>query len=243
MGNFEKLSVLVIVVIIVMILVVALYTWTDKPEDSATTQADLQSSSSEPRGAFEQVPPMPDMDGGDGWSQPPSITDEPPTLDEPDAPEPVSEPPALDEPILADEPENEESTGPWYYTIKKGDVLSIISQRELGTARRVKDILALNPGLNPLALQPGDRIKMPPRGSASSARAAGPGATPSQERAIAGTPRPGNHYVIQKGDIISSISKQAYGTIERWPEIWASNLGAIPDPDNLMAGRKIFLPK
>ena len=34
MGNFEKLSVLVIVVIIVMILVVALYTWTDNPDSS-----------------------------------------------------------------------------------------------------------------------------------------------------------------------------------------------------------------
>ena len=35
MGNFEKLSVLVIGVIIVMILVVALYTWTDNPATEA----------------------------------------------------------------------------------------------------------------------------------------------------------------------------------------------------------------
>ena len=35
MGNFEKLSVLVIVVIIVMILVVALYTWTDNPDQTS----------------------------------------------------------------------------------------------------------------------------------------------------------------------------------------------------------------
>ena len=33
MGNFEKLSVLVIGVIIVMILVVAFYTWTEDPAD------------------------------------------------------------------------------------------------------------------------------------------------------------------------------------------------------------------
>ena len=37
MGNFEKLSVLVIVVIIVMILVVAIYVRTDNPDQSATT--------------------------------------------------------------------------------------------------------------------------------------------------------------------------------------------------------------
>src|SRR5207247_823113 len=39
MGNFEKLSVLVIVVIIVMILVVALYTWTDSPDAAAKDAA------------------------------------------------------------------------------------------------------------------------------------------------------------------------------------------------------------
>ena len=39
MGNFEKLSVLVIVVIIVMILVVALYTWQDNGDESTTLNA------------------------------------------------------------------------------------------------------------------------------------------------------------------------------------------------------------
>ena len=40
MGNFEKLSVVVIVVIIVMILVVALHTWTDRPDASSETASE-----------------------------------------------------------------------------------------------------------------------------------------------------------------------------------------------------------
>ena len=49
MGNFEKLSVLVIVVIIVMILVVALYTWSGSTEGEKglNSSSDTESFASE----------------------------------------------------------------------------------------------------------------------------------------------------------------------------------------------------
>jgi nucleoid-associated protein YgaU len=52
--------------------------------------------------------------------------------------------------------------GPREYTVQRGDTLGIISQKQLGTSKRVDDILKLNKGIrNPNALQVGARIMLP----------------------------------------------------------------------------------
>lgn len=53
------------------------------------------------------------------------------------------------------------------YTIKRGDTLGEIAQRELGTATRWREIQTMNPGINPMRLVVGKTIKLP--GSASGA--------------------------------------------------------------------------
>ena len=47
------------------------------------------------------------------------------------------------------------------YEIKKGDNLYSISKNELGSSKRVAEIMDLNPGLNPQKLRVGDKIKLP----------------------------------------------------------------------------------
>ncbi len=54
-------------------------------------------------------------------------------------------------------------SGVWYYQVKRGDVLTRIAERELGTFKRYKEILALNPGIEPRSLVPGSALAMPPR--------------------------------------------------------------------------------
>jgi len=51
----------------------------------------------------------------------------------------------------------------WYYRVRDGESLSTISERELGTFKRYKEILALNPGIEPRKLPAGDVLRMPPR--------------------------------------------------------------------------------
>ena len=51
----------------------------------------------------------------------------------------------------------------WFYRVRTGDNLTQISERELGTFKRFTEILALNPGLKPRALQVGDVLRMPPK--------------------------------------------------------------------------------
>lgn len=55
------------------------------------------------------------------------------------------------------------------YTIRKGDVLRAIARRELGDEGRWKEIVALNPGLDPARLAVGATIKLPSGGERSSA--------------------------------------------------------------------------
>lgn len=51
----------------------------------------------------------------------------------------------------------------WTYRVRAGDTLSEIAQEQLGTLRRQDAIEALNPGLEPHRLKPGQPIAMPPR--------------------------------------------------------------------------------
>ncbi len=47
------------------------------------------------------------------------------------------------------------------YTIQPNDILGEIAMRELGTSRRWREILELNPKLDPKRLRPGTVIKLP----------------------------------------------------------------------------------
>lgn len=51
----------------------------------------------------------------------------------------------------------------WRYVVKENETLGEIAQRELGSAKRHREILALNAGLEPKKLWAGERIVMPPR--------------------------------------------------------------------------------
>jgi LysM repeat protein len=58
------------------------------------------------------------------------------------------------------------ATGTRTYTIKSGDVLGKIAQRELGSSKRWPEIADLNPGLNPKTLWVGTKILLPTGGPA-----------------------------------------------------------------------------
>ena len=57
------------------------------------------------------------------------------------------------------------------YVVKKGDMLSVIAQRELGSAKRWREIAKLNPSVDPDRLFEGTRLVMP-SGAGSSTKVA-----------------------------------------------------------------------
>ena len=115
-----------------------------------------------------------------------------------------------------------------YYVVKRGDVLFAIAQK---TGVPVPELRGLNPDLDPLALAPGQRIRL---------RASAP--LPSElkrarDRARArrqGPRRP--YYVVKSGDAMSSIADKTGVPLDR-----LIRLNKKIDAEALMPGQRIKL--
>ncbi|MFM7282043.1 MAG: LysM peptidoglycan-binding domain-containing protein [Planctomycetia bacterium] len=68
--------------------------------------------------------------------------------------------PSAGKPIAPSAPKTP-SKGGRSYKVQKGDTLSAIARRELGSASRAKDIQSMNPGLDPAKLKVGQTITLP----------------------------------------------------------------------------------
>ena len=239
MGNFEKLSVLVIVVIIVMILVVALYTLTDDGDPQANVAAATAAESSGLQSFFETKPePKP-------AAQPPlSATDKPLDMS---APPPVSgsatspatpvDPAVAPAPVVAKVETRE-------HVIASGDTLERISKKYYDSTMHIGAIEKANPGLDPMRLRVGKKIVIPDVKSADGKSLAL--ATDGLDKIAVSTPRrsvtPGDSYTVRRGDSLPEIARRAYGKIDRWHEIWIENFDRIENPDRLAAGTRLNIP-
>ncbi|GJM22159.1 MAG: hypothetical protein DHS20C15_20740 [Planctomycetota bacterium] len=129
------------------------------------------------------------------------------------------------------------------YVIQSGDVLGKIAQRELGKALRAKDLIAWNPGLDPLALQVGQVIRLCPPGSdapPSARTSAAPAAKPaSQPSASAQGAR---SYIVVKGDSLSVIAYEQLGSIVHTDALFEANRHVLKDRDALAPGMQLVLP-
>jgi nucleoid-associated protein YgaU len=222
MGNFEKLSVLVIVVIIVMILVVALYTWTDGTEGQAVAAGpgpDVANLFSEPPPlkvdpAKAATPPAAEA--------PPLATTPTPEITPPPAPPPEPPKPTVREHVIA-----------------SGDTLERISKHYYGSMRHIGAIEQANPGLDPMRLRLGAKIVLPDVKTDAGATAPADAPKPAASRRSL---EPGTVYTVRRGDSLPEISRRTYGKIDRWHEIWLANFDRIDDPDRLSAGTRLNLP-
>lgn len=52
----------------------------------------------------------------------------------------------------------------------------------------------------------------------------------------------GNPYLIKVGDTLGTISKDTYGTMGYWKNIWQNNRPLIKDPNKIFAGFTIYTP-
>jgi nucleoid-associated protein YgaU len=69
-------------------------------------------------------------------------------------------------------------------------------------------------------------------GSSSTAPAAAPGPPPASS----------DTYVVAKGDSLSKISLQQYGTASLWRRIYEANRESITDPDLIYPGQQLLIP-
>ncbi len=252
MGNFEKLSVLVIVVIIVMILVVALYTWTDKPADEGTTadagdtpslavEQDKADQYGDPKADKTEIPIS--QPGGE------TIGDSDVETPKGDVGIPIDQDPDMDprvgvDPIIVKkELEEPAANEPWSYTFKRGEVVSKVCNRELGAYYKyLPQLKTLNPGVNFDRISEGQTITLPPRGPEDSDVPAGT-LTTGTEPQPQGSAVPGGEWIVKRGESLKDIAKLVYGDWTVWPRIYAKNLNKIKNPQYPTPGTRLTLPK
>lgn len=99
---------------------------------------------------------------------------------------------------------SEVKTAAPHYVVKRGDALAKISQR---TGVPVERLMDLNPSLDPLALAPGQRIKLRPATPAERTRAR------RRRKALP------THYVIKRGDSPSRIAEKTGVRLDRLFEL------------------------
>lgn len=279
MGQLEKYGLYVLCLVIFLILGVAIWggdpasppnTAKDPLKLAASTEsgkgaeqgkAGESSKSKEPQVAAKSEPPK----GGSGNNDveifiepnPPKKLGEKPAPSDAGKPE-VKKPESGNAaaPGKPDLPKGDE--GPRFHVVQHGDNLYDIAIKHFGSAARVKDILELNPGIDPKHLRDGSKIKLPPAklavqkgGSEVDGKKAGAG-TPDTKQAndkkaavpvaVASKPAPGQAYKVRPGDTLSSISRIAYGSERHVKEILAANRGKISSADKLRENLLLNLP-
>ena len=118
------------------------------------------------------------------------------------------------------------------YVVRPGDSLQAIASRTLGDANRWGRIAELNPGVDPLRLQVGDRLRLP--GGADTASA---GVQPARDPAAAGSV-----HTVRAGDSLSVIALRYYGDSTRWRAIYEANRAVMDSPDDLGIGVRLRIP-
>jgi nucleoid-associated protein YgaU len=130
---------------------------------------------------------------------------------------------------------------PRTYTVKSGDTLTSIAQKNLGSEARWHEIAEANPMIDPIKLRIGQVLNMP-----GPAGAAAPGAVGTPETRPATQPRdPSGRiiYIVRPLDSLASIAKQYYGTRELWKTIYSANRSVIgSNPDKLEPGTRLVIP-
>lgn len=241
MGNFERLSVLVIVVIIVLIVVIALVQLTENNEGTPSdgtgesrTEAALSNTGGSGAGtaggamnggtvnggAINVPGPRPDVRPTPPSPGPISIDrilnpDRPPPL----PPGPVGPAPTPTPTPVVDAPKPPESK---IHVVQPGDTMQKLAKVYFpGQATKGLDLIQkANPTVDPARMRVGTKLTIPALdGSISATISPTPGGTSTTSTAgttartstTGSSITPGGTYVVKKGDTLASIGRRAYG--------------------------------
>ncbi len=262
MGNFEKLSVLVIVVIIVMILVVALYTWTGDPSGADTAVASVptehvvdtsmsgmgvsfdrtikKSNDSAPKGPIltgekKGLSAAQILEQFNKQSGRDGSVEVPVGMDDTIDKEAVDVPP-VPVPVVAKEPR--------FHIVASGETIGKIAKLEYpGVGQKAIDgILKANPTVDPTRMAIGYKLLMPDLGSTIATIDGGRKSEPALPSSVAATIRPGTLYVTRKGDTLPNLANRAYRDKNQWHRIWVENFDDIIDTEHLQPGTRLKIP-
>ena len=126
------------------------------------------------------------------------------------------------------------------HVIQQNETLSMIASVAYGDARRYKEILKANPGLDERRLRPGMVIKLPDASSLPAAQATAQTAAARQEVKI----DPASEYRVGQGDSLHKIAVKLYGKAAKADAIYQANKDKIgEEPSRLKLGMVLKLPE
>jgi nucleoid-associated protein YgaU len=124
------------------------------------------------------------------------------------------------------------------YVVKKGDTLSEIAARVLGSVRFVEDLLKANPGLRDRNhLRVGQVLILPAEVSRGTGSAA--------DRQVREQPRPvvkTRRVGVKRGDTLYGFAEQYLGDGTKWPQLLALNRDRIGPDAKLVPGTTLLIP-
>ena len=134
------------------------------------------------------------------------------------------------------EPEQDSDDSTWIYTVKPGEVLGKICQRELGSVNYMDEVLALNPGLNPDKVDRDLKITMP---SLKSLRR-----EERQSRPKNDLPAGVKSHVVVPNDSLWNLSEKYYGTSSKMGAIVAANRHLLDNEETVLTiGWVLVIPE
>jgi nucleoid-associated protein YgaU len=126
------------------------------------------------------------------------------------------------------------------YVVKKGDTLSSIASREMGSVNKWHELLAANDDVlhGSTALKVGSKLRIPASEKSTSALS---DLAPLQ--AGAASTAAGEHdYVVKSGDSLWLIAKNEMGSEKYVGALRDANAGVLNGSDNLKVGTKLKVP-
>jgi nucleoid-associated protein YgaU len=133
------------------------------------------------------------------------------------------------------------------YTVRRGDTLTEIARRELGSARYAEAISRANPYVNLDQIREGRIIKIP----LDPGNIQGRPVTQDQPAPVTPAPPPvpsraGEaemvEYIVKPGDTLTLIARRHYGSIRYAELIFEANRDQMRTMDQLNLGQKLRLP-
>jgi nucleoid-associated protein YgaU len=146
------------------------------------------------------------------------------------------------------------ASAPGTHVVAKGETLGDIAKLRLGSAQRWNDILALNPGVDPKKLQPGQVLRLvgapPPAASvALPAAVAGPPVAvtttvqpPAVAAPAAASRSEARTHTVAKGDTLGEIAQQYLGSAQRADDLYRANTHVLKNKDDLKIGQVLRIP-
>ncbi|MFW6107676.1 MAG: LysM peptidoglycan-binding domain-containing protein [bacterium] len=237
MNRDAKIGVVVILIIVGLVVII----WGRGEPEPETAEVTVEDASTPPAGSLE-----PDF----GFEDTPFEEMEPGPKTKEEPPEPAEEKAAKKE--EPDTRETEEAAGAraskkdtdparhqiWVYTVKRGDTLSEIAERELGRTRRYTEVAELNHLAKPYRIRVGQKLKMPPRGTTDRSTASAETAAERKTPTVVGKKK----YVVRQQDIkdVMEIARQRLGDWQEWRTI--AELSGLRPPFRIRAGDVLWLP-